>query len=107
MSHDGEQPKEKDEGIQLQCLDAHTGGPSGGKRFYIEYSKPKHTRHGTVGHEEGEISSGEEEVDEERCGEEAGPHDDVFVEGLECHGFFAALFAVVGLVDDIDKIIDG
>jgi hypothetical protein len=97
MPQDAQQPKKENEAIQLQRLDGNAGGSATGKRFDVEYAKAKHAGHGTVGHEEGEVAAGEEEVDEEGGGEEACPHDYVFVEGLEGHGFFASFFAVVGL----------
>jgi len=98
MPNNTRKSKEEDQAVELQCLDTNPRGTFAHKCLDVEYAKAKHTRHGTVGHKEGEVPGREEEVDEETDGEEACPHDDVFVESLEGHAFlFGALFAGVGL----------
>ena len=96
MPDDGRKTEEEDEAVQLQRLDGNSGRTFAQKGLNIENAKSKHSRHGAVGHEEGEVSTRQDEVNKQRRCEESCPYHHVLIESLEGYALLSPL-SLIGL----------
>ena len=88
---DGSKAEEEDEAVQLQRLDGNTSCALAHKRLDVENAKSKHSRHGTISHEEGEVSTRQDEVNEQRRREKTCPYHNVLIESLKCYALLSPL----------------
>ncbi len=95
VTDDGRQSEEENAAIELEGLYRYSGGPLALEGFKIQDTKAKHSRHTTIGHEKGKISTRQEEIDEEGKRQKSGPHQDVGIQRLNRNALFPSLFAII------------
>ena len=95
MADDGRQSEEENAAIELKGLYRYSGGPLTFESFQVQDTETKHSCHTTIGHEKGEISARQEEIDKEGRRKKAEPHEDVGIQRLNRNALFPSLFAVI------------
>ena len=95
VADDGRQSEEENAAIELKGLYRYSGGPLTFESFQVQDTETKHSCHTTIGHEKGEISARQEEIDKEGRRKKAEPHEDVGIQRLNRNALFPSLFAVI------------
>ena len=83
MANDGSQAEKENKTVELEGFDRDSIGSLTLEGFEVEDSKTKHPSHGSVGHEEGKISTRQHGVNKERRSKKTSPEQDVLVQGLQ------------------------
>ena len=96
--------EEEDEAVQLQRLNGNTSCALAHKGLDVENAKSKHSRHGTVGHEEREVPTRQDEVNKQGRCEETCPYHNVLIESLKCYALLSPL-SLVGLAISTGSLV--